>query len=505
MSGNVVRRNVMCWSAPASAAYQCVVGWEDRILAEADWNLIWHDGHRPRVSIRGWPTEGSWERWLAGGRDTHSLIAEPRFVDPANDDYRLRPDSLAFKLGFEALPIDRMGLVESPERASWPVTEPKVDRDPPPAPPPSPPPPDMPIGRAYETATPPAIDGGMRAEEWGGDAISSRALVVERLADGSGVTPGLARVSALWDRDHLYVGMANAILGATAVELRMQAQSQDAPTRVSTFRGLRSGELETPACKGLAYAAQVRGRHWTCEWRIPFRACGIDISRTDVLRFNVRVRRPPSQPSVVWFAGSEGEADAFLVLSPSASVTAPNLLVNGDFEAGASAPTAWSVAERFDRDLPAGATRPRCLWVKEGRNGSGCLKLEAPDPRAMGVSECWWHQLIKTPAPGTYVMTYDVRTLAIRSRGELGRFYACGWAAMKKGVTPRGLNLGYSPENRIEHGRAPRWTRRECILDVPAETQTLHLIFGIKHATGTVWIDNVRLEQRDEPGESEMD
>ena len=212
----------------------------------------------------------------------------------------------------------------------------------------------------------------------------------------------------------------------------------------------------------------------------------------------MRVHRPPGQPSVTWFAGGEEDAAALLVLNPAVSATAANLLLNGDFEAGTDAPAAWLVAERFDGDVPAGATKPKCLSVKEGRNGSRCLKLEALDARAMAVSECWWNQLIKTPSPGAYVMTYDVRARDIRSRGDLGRFYACGWAAMKKGVTPRGLNLGYSPENRIEQGSAPYWTRRECVLDVPADTETLYLIFGIKHATGTVWIDNVRLEKRDD-------
>ena len=37
--------------------------------------------------------------WRAMGFDTHSVIADPMFVDPANDDYRPRANSPALKLG----------------------------------------------------------------------------------------------------------------------------------------------------------------------------------------------------------------------------------------------------------------------------------------------------------------------------------------------------------------------------------------------------------------------
>ena len=63
------------------------------------------------------------------------------------------------------------------------------------------------------------------------------------------------------------------------------------------------------------------------------------------------------------------------------------------------------------------------------------------------------------------------------------------------GVEPKGMNLGMSPENRIERGCAARRPRRECRFVVPDDVEMLYLIFGVKQATGTVWIDNVRLER----------
>ena len=42
------------------------------------------------------------------GLDTHSLIADPLFVDVENDDYRLKPESPAFNLGFVPIELAKM-------------------------------------------------------------------------------------------------------------------------------------------------------------------------------------------------------------------------------------------------------------------------------------------------------------------------------------------------------------------------------------------------------------
>ncbi len=51
-----------------------------------------------------------WTSWQAEGWDKHSLIADPMFVDWKKDDFRLQPDSPAFKLGFEAIPVEKIGV-----------------------------------------------------------------------------------------------------------------------------------------------------------------------------------------------------------------------------------------------------------------------------------------------------------------------------------------------------------------------------------------------------------
>jgi parallel beta-helix repeat protein len=44
------------------------------------------------------------------GRDKHSVVADPRFVDAAKHDFRLKPDSPALKLGFRPINVSSVGL-----------------------------------------------------------------------------------------------------------------------------------------------------------------------------------------------------------------------------------------------------------------------------------------------------------------------------------------------------------------------------------------------------------
>ena len=57
------------------------------------------------------------------------LDQAPLFVDAANRDFRLRDDSPALKLGFQPIPIERIGLYQDELRASWPVHHAVRDED----------------------------------------------------------------------------------------------------------------------------------------------------------------------------------------------------------------------------------------------------------------------------------------------------------------------------------------------------------------------------------------
>jgi len=64
-----------------------------------------------------------WEAWQALGLDKHSVIADPLFVNPAGGDYRLKPNSPAFKLGFKPIPVDKIGPYKDDLRATWPIKQ----------------------------------------------------------------------------------------------------------------------------------------------------------------------------------------------------------------------------------------------------------------------------------------------------------------------------------------------------------------------------------------------
>ena len=87
---------------------------------ESDYNVVYHAGARPKVLLKayqGWrpipadvaPQE-SWEAWQKRGMDAHSIIADPLFVNPDKNDYRLKPNSPALKLGFKPIDTSRVGL-----------------------------------------------------------------------------------------------------------------------------------------------------------------------------------------------------------------------------------------------------------------------------------------------------------------------------------------------------------------------------------------------------------
>jgi hypothetical protein len=56
----------------------------------------------------------SFEDWQKSGKDTRSVIADPKFLDPAHHNYRLAPDSPALKLGFKPFDPAQAGVYGDP-------------------------------------------------------------------------------------------------------------------------------------------------------------------------------------------------------------------------------------------------------------------------------------------------------------------------------------------------------------------------------------------------------
>jgi hypothetical protein len=75
------------------------------------------------VSLQEVEMLDEWAAWQAMGFDKNSLVADPLFVDPDHGDYRLKPESPAFQLGFQPIPVERIGPYRDELRASWPIVE----------------------------------------------------------------------------------------------------------------------------------------------------------------------------------------------------------------------------------------------------------------------------------------------------------------------------------------------------------------------------------------------
>ena len=84
-----------------------------------DTGTVWIDN----VALHEAVAMTEWEAWQAKGLDRHSIVADPKFRNAAEDDYRLQPDSPAFALGFKPIPVDRIGPYKHELRATWPIKE----------------------------------------------------------------------------------------------------------------------------------------------------------------------------------------------------------------------------------------------------------------------------------------------------------------------------------------------------------------------------------------------
>jgi len=114
MTGNVFRRNVVYFTEPDAKLFSS----RNLPLEHNQWdeNLYWHAGLPLRIVLGGKLGQLDFEAWQAKGQDVHSVIADPRFVDAGKDDYRLRPDSPALKLGFRPIPVEKIGLYRDESR-----------------------------------------------------------------------------------------------------------------------------------------------------------------------------------------------------------------------------------------------------------------------------------------------------------------------------------------------------------------------------------------------------
>jgi hypothetical protein len=264
-------------------------------------------------------------------------LADPGFVEPDHTrlNFALKPDAEAYKLGFQPLPFDQIGLYASADRRTWPVALelPPADWKPrwmhlremvaksPGA---------LPIFKVMPVESEITIDGTVDPMEWTpGDATGKNPDIHEvaslewRHDKARATHPSQALMEV--DGANLYVGFRNDVdpaAGVTgghawgkddAVEIAI-AQVTDKIGPIIVLRGYADGYFESSdeagapasvverARQGVEYAAHVAGpAFWSAEWKIPFAALGINPAVANPrLVFNLSARKPAGDEWVMW-------------------------------------------------------------------------------------------------------------------------------------------------------------------------------------------------------------
>lgn len=88
--------------------------WKKESKFTSDRNCFWSESGKP--DFYGL----TFAEWQATGRDKHSIVADPGFVDPARRDFRLGADSPALAIGFTPIDMSTAGLQGPDEWTSLP-------------------------------------------------------------------------------------------------------------------------------------------------------------------------------------------------------------------------------------------------------------------------------------------------------------------------------------------------------------------------------------------------
>ena len=130
---NIFEYNIVYMDGAGTVFYD-VPEWQtyNKII---DYNLYWRtDGKQPKFLSFTWDEwrkkEGIKDIWYTPKMDPHSRIADPKFVDAAKRDFRLKPDSPALAMGFRPLDLDNMGLYGDKSWTSLPSQTPLMPLSP---------------------------------------------------------------------------------------------------------------------------------------------------------------------------------------------------------------------------------------------------------------------------------------------------------------------------------------------------------------------------------------
>lgn len=108
---NNYEKNIFYYTNPESELIHNVPTWTFDAIEKSDYNLFFCKGGG-KMKITGIPEVETFEQWQRKGLDFHSVVADPLFVDPEHDNYMLKENSPAFKLGFQQIDVSSVGVEE---------------------------------------------------------------------------------------------------------------------------------------------------------------------------------------------------------------------------------------------------------------------------------------------------------------------------------------------------------------------------------------------------------
>ena len=133
---NIIRNNIWAFSRHGEVTRHrqekhSSFTFERNIVLSTNGSMLWgnwSNGNYTMDSNLYWDTSTAdpdfgaddFADWQAQGRDVHSLIADPLFVDPQARDFRLKAGSPASKIGFKPIDTSRVGLYGEPEWVALP-------------------------------------------------------------------------------------------------------------------------------------------------------------------------------------------------------------------------------------------------------------------------------------------------------------------------------------------------------------------------------------------------
>ncbi len=266
---------------------------------------------------------------------------DPGFVDLNGLDFRISDDSPVFgRIGFEQIPVERIGLYQDELRATWPmahnvgerwVRDAAWERRE-----------NVPTCTARKRTSTIRVDGRLGPEEWDGLDLD-KAVVLERdPKNREGANPK-SWAWVCYDAEALYIGILNEVVPDKplavgtqwglhdGVEVAIEGQMGDlckgwwvlenehgpifmlCGNTVGDFECLRVGGLPAGPAAALTeattYGANVLDdAHWSAEWRIPLQAVCINPEELDRRPFNIGVRKTAGPARVSDWQPGKGPA-----------------------------------------------------------------------------------------------------------------------------------------------------------------------------------------------------